>query len=437
MKQTEDMIWDPENQAFWESTGKRIASRNMWISVPCLFISFAIWIIWSTVTVNLNKVGFHFTEEQLFTLAAIPGLTGAILRILYSFVVPVFGGRNWTVISTLSLLIPTLGTGYALQDLNTSYSVFLLLAACCGLGGGNFSSSMANISFFFPKKNQGTALGINAGLGNLGVSGLQFITPLVISLSLFGGLGGAPQTWTDALITKQVWLQNVAYIWVIPILVLSVLAYFGMNNLPTVKMSLKEQFVIFKRKHLYLTTLLYIMSFGSFIGFSVALPLLINMLFPHINPLSIAFLGPLLGATVRPLGGFMADKTSGAFITFWSTIVMILAVLSVYHFIQPEYLSFKGFLISFLFLFVTTGIANGSIFRMVGVIFPPREKAPVLGITAAIAALGGFFIPKMFAWSIHLSGTVYLALKVYIIYYLICLGVNWWFYFRRNATVKC
>lgn len=429
--------WDPENTEFWENNGKKIAWQNLWISVPCLFLSFAIWVIWSAVLVNLNNIGFHFTQVELFTLAAIPGLTGSTLRILYSFVVPIFGGKNWTVLSTASLLVPTLWLGHAVQDPTTSYHTLLIIAALCGFGGGNFSSSMANISFFFPKKSQGTALGINAGLGNLGVSGLQFTAPFVASLSLFGAFGGAPQNWTNGLLTKSIWLQNIAYIWVLPIVLCTLLAWLLMSNLYTTKTSLKEQLVIFKRKHLYITTSLYVMSFGSFIGYSVALPLLIKIEFPLINPLTYAFLGPLLGALIRPVGGWMADKTSGALVTFWSTCLMILGVMGIYYFIQPDNKEFWLFLTSFLLLFVATGLANGSIFRMIGVIFVPKEKAPVLGMTAAIAAYGAFFIPKIFAMSIEFTHSVNNALWAFLAYYIVCLFITWWWYLRKNAEIRC
>lgn len=429
--------WNPENESFWNSTGEAIANRNLWISVPCLFLAFAIWVIWSAVTVNLNNIGFHFTEAQLFTLAAIPGLAGAVLRIIYSFVVPIFGGRNWTVLSTASLLIPTIWLSHVLQDPTTSYQTMLILAACCGLGGGNFASSMANISFFFPKKNQGAILGINAGLGNLGVSGLQFIAPLVIGVGIFGNWGGHPQTWTNGVLVKQVWLQNIGYIWVIPIIFFTLTAFFGMNNLKIAKTSLKDQFVIFKRKHMYICTWLYTMSFGSFIGFSVAFPLLIKLVFTSINPLTYAFIGPLLGALARSVGGWLADKIGGAVITFWSVVAMIAEVIGIIYFIQPASKNFWGFLIVFLILFITTGIANASIFRMIGVIFSLKEKAPALGFSAAIAAFGAFFIPKMFGWSVQTSGTVDMALLIFIGYYLISMLAIWWWYFRKNAEIKC
>ncbi len=430
--------WNPEDDHFWNGNGKAIAQQNLWISVLCLFLGFATWMIWSAVAVNLNSVGFNFNKEQLFTLAAMPGLTGAAMRIIYSFMPPVVGGKNWTVISTALLLVPAIGIGVAVQDPATSYETMLLLALACGFGGGSFSSSMANISHFFPKSRQGTALGLNAGLGNLGVSAVQFAAPIVIGMSLFGSLGGDPQNMTLADgTTKLVWLQNAAFVWV-PLIVIAMLAAaLGMHNLPTAKANVSEQLVIFRRKHMYLTTWLYIMSFGSFIGYASAFPLLIKTQFPEVNPLQYAFLGPLLGALIRPVGGYISDKTSGASVTFWNLIVMITAVLGVIHFIQPESKDFWGFFACFLALFTTTGIANGSVFRMIGVIFPPKEKGPVLGFSAAIAAFGAFYIPKCFGWSVEATGAFDTAFYAFIVYYVTCLFVTYYWYFRRGAEVKC
>lgn len=430
--------WDVEYNHFWEQTGKRIAQRNLWVSIPCLLIAFSVWFIWSAVAVNLNKAGFNFTTDQLFTLAAMPGLSGATLRIFYSFTVPIFGGRNWTMISTASLLIPAIGIGLAVQDPTTSYTTMLILAALCGLGGGNFSSSMSNISFFFPKREQGTALGLNAGLGNLGVSLLQFLVPFVIGVAIFGQLGGEPQTVMHEKAQQVLWLQSAAYVWILPILLTTLAASLWMNNLTCAKISLKDQLVIFKRKHMYWTTWLYTMSFGSFIGYSAAFPLLIKTQFPDINPLQYAFLGPMVGALVRPLGGWLSDKIkSGATVTFVDIFIMIGAVGGVLYFLAPETKNFWGFFSMFLILFVTTGIANGSVFQMISVIFPKKEAAPVLGFSAAIAAFGAFFIPKTFGMSIKITGLPDSAFYIFLGYYCLSLLVTWWFYFRKDAEAKC
>lgn len=424
--------WDPEDQEFWEHEGRRHAKRNLFISVPALFLAFVIWQIWSVVATHLNQVGFAFTESQLFTLAALPGLTGATLRIFFTVMPGLIGGRNWTVISTALLLIPTIGIGFAVQNPETSFATMAILAALCGIGAGNFSSSMANISPFFPKKEQGGALGINAGIGNLGVSAVQFVTPLVMGLGIIGVMTGSSQILADG---TEVWIQNAAFVWVIPIIITVIAAIFGMNNLPGTKQSVREQAIIFKNKHTWIMTWLYTMCFGSFIGYSAAFPLLIKTEFPELNAAGLAFLGPLIGALVRPFGGWISDKLGGAVVTFWDIIVMIFATAGVIYFMKVE--NFTGFLIMFLILFFTTGIANGSTFRMIPVIFPRKEASPVLGFTAAIAAYGAFIIPQAFGWSIKTTGGADLALYFFIAFYVASLFITWYYYSRKNAEIKC
>ena len=265
--------WEPEQPAFWKEKGERIANRNLWISIPALMLAFIVWMLWSVVVVNLNKAGFAFSKNQMFWLTALPALSGATLRIFYSFLVPIFGGRRWTAISTASLLIPALGMGFALRDPTTSYPTLLVLALLCGFGGGNFSSSMANISFFFPKSRKGLATGLNAGVGNLGVSVVQFVSPIVISLAVFGTLGGEGHEYVVAGKAQNIWLQNAGFVWVPFIVLASIAAWFGMNDIAEAKASFADQAVIFKRKHNWLMCWLYLGTFGSFIGFSAGLPL--------------------------------------------------------------------------------------------------------------------------------------------------------------------
>ena len=276
-------IWTPEDKAFWEREGDAVAKINLWISVPALFLAFAIWQVWSVVAVSLPGLGFLYSSNQLFWLAAAPALSGATLRIFYSFMVPVFGGRRWTAISTASLLIPAIGIGYAVQDNTTTYPTMLVLALLCGLGGGNFSSSMANISFFFPKERKGSALGVNAGLGNLGVSVVQFLSPLVVTASIFGVFGGAGQTIIKNGVSVQVWTQNAAFIWVPWIALTSLAAWFGMHDIADAKASFASQAAIFRRKHNWLMCLLYLGTFGSVIGYAAGLPLLVNCGFAAVN----------------------------------------------------------------------------------------------------------------------------------------------------------
>lgn len=453
--------WNPEDKEFWEQKGKKIATRNLWISIPALFLSFAVWMVWSVVVVNLPSIGFKFDANKLFWLAALPGLTGATLRIFYSFMVPIFGGRKWTTISTATLLIPAIGIGFAVRDLNTSYTTMLMLALLCGFGGGNFASSMANISFFFPRAQKGTALGLNAGLGNLGVSAMQFLVPLVITTGMFSALCGDPQLCVVKGVTRSIWLQNAGFVWVPLILFSTIAAWFGMNDIASAKASFREQSIIFKRRHNWIMCWLYLGTFGSFIGYSAGLPLLIKSQFPLENPTQYAFLGPLVGALARPLGGWVADKLGGARVTFWNFIVMAAAVFGVLFFLPlgGGGGSFWGFLVMFILLFFTTGIGNGSTFRMIPVIFlterqrdaegkgadaqeqavkdANKESAAVLGFTSAFAAYGAFFIPKSFGTSIAATGGPDAALYGFIIFYLTCIIMTWWYYSRKNAEMPC
>jgi len=456
-------IWTPEDKTFWKQQGQAIATRNLWISVPALFLAFAVWQLMSVVAVKLPQIGFAFSTNQLFWLVAAPALSGATLRIFYSFMVPIFGGRRWTAISTASLLIPAVGIGIAVQDPTTSYSTMLILALLCGFGGGNFSSSMANINFFFPKERKGSALGVNAGLGNLGVSSMQFLAPLMITVGILGIFGGAPQTAIDRGAGTQatVWIQNAAFIWVPWISLAAFAAWIGMNDIADAKASFSEQAVIFKRKHNWIMCWLYLGTFGSFIGYSAGFPLLIKSQFPQVNALQYAWLGPFVGAIIRPFGGWLADQLGGARVTFWNFVVMTLAVCGVLYFLPsgPSHGNFAGFLSMFILLFLTTGIGNGSTFRMIPVIFlterqraaagkdaaaqeqavkeANKEAAAVLGFSAAMAAYGGFFIPKSYGTSISLTGGPEGALYVFIVFYLTCIVTTWWYYSRKNAPMPC
>ena len=455
-------IWTPEDKTFWAQQGQAIASRNLWISVPALFLAFAVWQLMSVIAVKLPQIGFKFTTNQLFWLVAAPALTGATLRIFYSFMIPIFGGRRWTAISTASLLIPAIGIGVAVQDPTTSYTTMLILALLCGFGGGNFSSSMANISFFFPKERKGSALGVNAGLGNLGVSSMQFLAPIMITVGILGIFGGDPEIVTNSAGQQTpVWIQNAAFIWVPWIAIAAIAAWIGMHDIADAKASFTEQAVIFKRKHNWIMCWLYLGTFGSFIGYSAGFPLLIKSQFPEVNALQYAWLGPFVGAIVRPFGGWLADQLGGARVTFWNFIVMTLAVGGVLYFLPsgPSHGNFAGFLSMFILLFLTTGIGNGSTFRMIPVIFlterqraaagkdvaaqeqaikdANKEGAAVLGFSAAVAAYGGFFIPKSYGTSIDLTGGPDGALYVFIVFYLTCIAITWWYYARRDAEMPC
>ena len=444
--------WRPEDKAFWKQTGRRIARRNLAISIPALLLSFAVWMVWSVVVAKLPSIGFRYTTDQLFWLAALPGITGATLRIFYSFVVPIFGGRLWTTVATWSLMIPAIGIGYAVQNPATPYWIFLALALLCGFGGGNFASSMSNISFFFPKAEKGNALALNAGLGNLGVSVVQFVVPVVITMGVFGWLGGPPQTAVEASGEGRLWLQNAGFIWVPFIAASAFAAWFGMNDIASARASFAEQSVIFQRRHNWVMCWLYTGTFGSFIGYSAAFPLLSKTVFPEVNALQYAFLGPLVGALSRSLTGWVADRWGGARVTFWVFVAMSAGALGVVHFLGER--DFTGFFAMFLLLFLASGVGNASTFQMIPAILrkdmdrlmpqasaedrrvqADKESAAIIGFTSAIAAYGAFFIPKSFGSSIALTGSAGLALYGFLAFYLSCIAITWFFYTRRGGLL--
>lgn len=455
--------WTPEDKTFWASKGKAIARRNLWLSVPALLLAFVVWQVLSVTLTYLPSIGFKYSKEELFNLVGLPALSGATLRIFYSFVVPIFGGRRWTAFSTATLLIPLIGLGYAVQNPNTPLWQMQMWALLCGFGSANFSSSMSNINFFFPKAEKGSALGTNAGLGNLGVSVVQFVVPIVVTMGVFalgGGLGD-PQTITKDGQVKQLWVQNATFVWV-PFVVLSaVAAWFGMNDIASAKASFKEQSVIFKRVDTWLMCLLYLGTFGSFIGFAAGFGLLMKSEFPQINATQYVFLGALIGALFRVIGGKLSDKIGAAKVTSWVFLSMIIAVLGVMHFLPTQGVKdsgqFQGFFACFIALFALTGIGNASTFAQVPKIYfavvkralgskasaveidqkANKEAAAVLGFSGAIGAYGGFFIPKSYGLSISLTGGVQAALAIFIAYYVFCLLINWWFYARKNAITPC
>ena len=527
--------WRPEDEAFWESTGKRIAYRNLAISVPALLCAFAVWGMWGIITVQMHNLGFPFTQAELFTLTAIAGISGATMRIPASFFIRLAGGRNTIFLTTAMLLAPAIGTGIALQHPEWPLWVFQLMALWSGVGGGNFASSMSNISTFFPKRLQGTALGINAGIGNFGVTTMQVVIPLVMTVGLFGALAGEPMVlqkdsgWILGKIAAgtPTWIQNAGFAWVLSLVPLAILCWFGMNNLKTVtpasgnplvafskvtylytlafvpaifvlwlylpaptglgllsmwiaipldivlmllvmklaafgpmKENIARQFAIFKDKHTWSMTILYIVTFGSFIGFSMALPLSIAVIFgvSHVpdangvmthtlkNPnapsaFTYAWIGPFVGAAIRPVGGWISDKVGGSIVTQVISVVMVAASVAVGYVMMLAYGSatpeqyFLPFLLLFIVLFAASGIGNGSTFRTIGVIFDRTQAGPVLGWTSAVAAYGAFIAPVVIGEQIK-AGTPQVAMYGFAVFYALCLVLNWWFYLRRDAYVK-
>ena len=527
--------WRPEDETFWASTGKKVAYRNLWISVPALLCGFAVWGMWGIITVQMLNLGFPFTQAELFTLTAIAGISGATMRIPASFLIRLAGGRNTIFLTTAMLLAPAIGTGIVLQHKDWPLWAFQLMALWSGVGGGNFASSMSNISTFFPKRLQGTALGLNAGLGNFGVTTMQIVIPLVMTVGLFGAFGGEPMTlvkdsgWIFGKIAAgtPTWIQNAGFAWVLSLVPLSLLCWWGMNNLKTVspntgnplvafakitylytlafvpaifmlylylpkptglgllsmwvaipldvilalgmmklaafgemKEGVKKQFAIFSNKHTWSLTALYIVTFGSFIGFSMALPLAITVIFgfqhiPDVNgvlqhtlknpnapsALTYAWMGPFIGAAIRPVGGWISDKVGGSIVTQIISVVMAGASVAVGYVMMQAYGSatpeqyFPMFLGLFMLLFLASGIGNGSTFRTIGVIFDRTQAGPVLGWTSAIAAYGAFIAPVVIGAQIK-AGTPQYAMYGFAAFYAVCLVLNWWFYLRANADVK-
>ena len=527
--------WRPEDEIFWEATGKKIAYRNLLISIPALLCGFAVWGMWGIITVQMLNLGFPFSQAELFTLTAIAGISGATMRIPASFLIRLAGGRNTIFLTTSMLLAPAFGTGIALQHPEWPLWVFQLMALWSGVGGGNFASSMSNISTFFPKRLQGTALGLNAGLGNFGVTTMQIVVPLVMTLGIFGAVGGEPMTlvkdsgWIFGKIAAgtPTWIQNAGFAWVLSLVPLGALCWWGMNNLKTVsphtgnpivaflkitylytlafvpsifmlylylpaptglgllnmwvaipldiisalvvmrlaafgtmKDNIAKQFEIFKNKHTWSLTALYIVTFGSFIGFAMALPLAITVIFgfQHVpdasgvlthtlkNPnapsaLTYAWIGPFVGAAARPVGGWISDKWGGAIVTQWICGAMVVASVAVgyvmmlaYHSPTPEE-HFLSFMLLFIALFLFSGIGNGSTFRSIGFIFNREQAGPVLGWTSAVGAYGAFIAPVLIGDQMKL-GTPEQAMYGFAAFYTVCLFVNWWFYLRRGAEIR-
>ncbi|WP_345798872.1 antiporter [Aliiglaciecola sp. CAU 1673] len=526
--------WDPENAGFWETQGKAIARRNLWISIPSLLCGFAVWLYWGILTVQMMNAGFPFSADELFTLTAIAGLSGATLRIPSSFFIRFCGGRNTIFFTTSLLIIPAFFTGVALQNPDTPLWQYQLLALLSGIGGGNFASSMSNISFFYPKKQQGLALGLNAGLGNFGVTTMQVLIPLFMTFGAFGAFGGDPValvTASGSLIGKvpagsDTWIQNGGYLWLLFLVPLAFASWFGMNNIRTPEVtpdlpnplaamamislmlgiglftavaglwlilpeaangsgfevpkelvlvlvitatvfllkllpgaignSLTRQYQIFRNHHTWVMSIIYTMTFGSFIGFAAAFPLAIKVIFgfQHVmvdgvmthntvntngpSALMYAWIAPFIGALIRPLGGWISDKLGGALVTQFCALVMVISSLGAAYYMHMAYQSatpeqfFLPFFLLFLLLFAATGIGNGSTFRTIAMVFPKEQAGPVLGWTSAVAAYGAFYIPKVFGEQIKAT-TPETALIGFAIFYAICLGLNWFFYLRKGA----
>lgn len=434
-------VWNPEAPDFWDNHGRAIALRNLGFAIPALALSFAVWLLWSVLVVHLPAAGFRYSTNQLFWLSALPALCGATLRIFYGFAVPLVGGRRWTALSTASLLIPAAGIAFAVQDPATPYEWMVVLALLCGLGGANFASGMAHISVCFPASEQGRALGVGAGFAHLGVGLVQWAVPKVIALDLFG-----LPTQADAAL----WLANAGFVWLPLIAASSVAAWIGMNDLVVQGAGLAEQALMFTRRHSWLMSWLYLGSFGSFIGFAAAYPLLLRSQFPDFQAAQqLVWIGPVLGAAARPLGGWAADDFGGARISLACFVALLLGSVGVLVSLNADGNALL-FVASFVLLFIAAGVANGSTFRMIPLGFLREAQtghtkrpeaiaqgAAALGLCSAIGAYGGFFIPKSFGSAIALTGDPTAALLCFLAFYLSCIAICWWFYARPSAPLSC
>ncbi|WP_350349655.1 MFS transporter [Agromyces sp. G08B096] len=426
--------WDPEDRDQWNRVGRTIARRNLGWSIFAEFLGFVVWQLWSIVAVSLPAAGFELDTTQVFWLISIPSLVGATLRIPYSFLVPRFGGRNWTIVSAGLLLLPTVALALCVGNPDTPFGVLLAVAALAGFGGGNFASSMSNITFFYPQREKGWALGLNAAGGNIGASVAQFVVPVVVTV----GAGAAVN------------LPLAGWIWVPFILVAMVGAWKYMDNLSNAKADFAGSAAALREPHLWLLALLYIGTFGSFIGFASVFPKLIADQFPEFSGIavggasvSLAFLGALVGSLSRPYGGRLADRFGGARVTMFAFGAMAAVTVAVIATLPLG--SFWVFLGGFLLLFAAAGIGNGSTYRMVPVVFAvrgggnaghggdvstQRRAAAALGLISAIGAYGGFLIPQALSLSAQATGGYTTAFAVFVAAYLGLLLLTWAVYVR-------
>ncbi|NHD16854.1 MULTISPECIES: nitrate/nitrite transporter [unclassified Actinopolyspora] len=427
--------WRPEDPAFWRSKGRKIAWKNLGISVVAEHLGFNVWTLMSIVVVGLDEVGYSFGVGQQFWLLILPNLIGALLRVPYTFAVPRFGGRGWTTTSVCLLLIPCAMLAAAVTAENTPYWFFLLTAAAMGVGGGNFSSSMTNISFFFPEHRKGLALGLNAAGGNIGVAVSQLLVPFVMHL----GAG--------------VNLSYAALMWMPVIILTGACSWRYMNSLTAAKPDNGSYREAVRSRHTPVMALLYVGTFGSFIGFSFAFPSLIEIAFSDFSSfMGIAFIGALIGSVARPLGGWFSDRIGGARITMWNFLGLAAGTVGVLAGTHLD--SFAVFFGSFVLLFVLTGIGNGSTYRMIPPVFvreaeqraartgedletahraAKRRSGAVIGVVGAVGAFGGVLINLVFKFSLQATGTLTPALLSVFVLFLVCAAMTWWHYIRTDV----
>lgn len=428
--------WRPEDLEFWNTTGAKIARRNLIFSVASEHIGFSVWTLWSVLVLFLGP-DYGFDVSQKFLLTAVPSLLGALVRVPYTFAVAVFGGRNWTVISTLLLLIPTVAIAIVLQP-GVSFATLLWVSALAGVGGGNFASSMTNINAFFPARLKGWALGVNAGGGNLGVAVAQLVGLAVLAL------------------TGTQYPRLMVAIYIPLVLVVAILAALKMDNLSVVSNAKGAMREVTTHGESWVLALLYIGTFGSFIGFSFAFGQVLLTQFPKEFPnpaaaAALTFLGPLLGSLIRPVGGKLADRFGGSVVTFWNFLAMGLGTALVL--LAAQLHSLALFVTGFIMLFVFSGLGNGSTYKMIPAIFTAkaqiavgagqpiehemaqslRRSGALIGLAGAIGALGGFGVNLAFRQSFLTMGNANGAYLVFIGFYVVCMVVTWQCFMRARA----
>jgi NNP family nitrate/nitrite transporter-like MFS transporter len=420
-------------------TNAALAWRTLVISTVSLAVSFAVWFMWSAITVKLNDCGFSLTKNQLFWLTATPVILGSLLRIPYGVLVSRFGSRRSYSAVTLLLLVPALGTGFAVQNPNTPYGILLFWAAITGIAGANFATSMAVVTLWFPKKLQGSALGIN-GLGNLGVTIAQFTIPVVLGIAFLGGLTGSPLAMKIAGgATKPAYLQHAAFVWVPLILLCAAAIWFGTRDFPMEPKTVRSQLAVAGNKHTWITSFLYFLTFGCFVAMGASLPLIIKDIFAKApggapNPLIYAPFAPLIATLLRPVGGVAADKFGAGRMTAIAVGVMALGGFSLTQFLDPH--QFRGFFGTIMVICAASGFGNGSVFKIIPTV-NPKEAGPTIGFVSCVGALGGFFPPLLLAATIEHFGSPALAYTAMAMFGLACFAVNWWYYWREGSPTHC
>lgn len=445
--------WDPENEQTWDSS---LAWRTLWITTFCLTLAFIAWFLPSAIIPKLTALGYEFSKGQLYWMAAMPGLSAGLFRLVWMVLPPIMGTRKMVSLTTLLLIASTLGWGVRVQSPTAPYWELMVLAFLAGIGGGAFSGFMPSTSYFFPRAKQGTALGLQAGIGNLGVSIVQLLTPYLIAISALAVFGGSQQMTFPGQPDQTVWYQNAAFVWIPLMIVGAVLAWTMLKSVP-VKANVKQQFDIFKNQDTWWMTILYIMTFGTFSGLSAQFGLLMINLYGAGNPeivqgtgasaqlliegyavpeaVKYVFLGPLIGAVARFAFSPLTDKMGGAIWTLISGIGIAISVVATIPALTPDTSSaealqggFNHFLYGMLAIFLFAGIGNASTFKQMPMIFERRQAGGVIGWTAAIAAFGPFF----FGVGLNLLGPVAFY-WIGAAWAVMCIALTWWRYARPGA----